>query len=273
MGSSNTAILRGAGIFESIDSGVTWTRITSTSTPDWYFVNRLVFQPGSPLVMLAATATGIWRSTDGGQNWSQRTTNAHARPRLPSVPIRCAPSPDATTAERSGRSTAASRGTPCRSRPLRRRVELAYARSSPTTVFATVSDTSQFIHVWRSLDGGQTWAQRSTTSIGTYSLYNNALWVDPTNANNLVYGGVQLYRSTDAGGTRTQFTNGSHPDYHVIVEHPGYNGNDQQAHLHGQRRRPAHDRRLAGRQLDGAEQRPRRDAVLRRRDEPGLRRD
>jgi hypothetical protein len=73
-GSSNTAILRGAGLFESTDAGVTWTRILATSTPDWYFIGRLALAPGNPLVMLAATGSGIWRSTDGGQTWSQRTT-------------------------------------------------------------------------------------------------------------------------------------------------------------------------------------------------------
>jgi len=223
MGSSNTAILRGAGIFESIDAGVTWTRILSTSTPDWYFVNRLAFQPGNALVMLAATASGIWRSTDGGQTWSQRTTTRTLDLDFhPTDPLR------AVAGREDGRAQWTVDGgltwSTVQISAIATRVELAYARSNPLTVFATVSDTSWFVHVWRSLDGGQTWAQRSTQSIGTYSLYNNALWVDPTNANNLVYGGVQLYRSTDAGATRSQFTTGSHPDYHVIVEHPGYNG-------------------------------------------------
>ncbi|MFY9342918.1 MAG: hypothetical protein WAT39_10540 [Planctomycetota bacterium] len=225
-GSSNTAILRGAGIFESFDAGVSWTRIPSTATPDWYFVNRLSFQPGSPQVMLAATASGIWRSTDGGVTWSQRTTVRALDVRFhPTDPLQALAGRADGFAQRSldggltWTNVAIGTGTT--------RVELAYARSSPATVFATVSSpsgTSWIIHVWRSLDGGATWTQRSTTSIGTYSLYNNCLWVDPTNANNLVYGGVQLYRSTDAGATRTQFTTGSHPDYHVIVEHPGYNG-------------------------------------------------
>src|SRR5690606_26557100 len=75
-----------------------------------------------------------------------------------------------------------------------------------------------------SLDGGQSWVQRSSQGIATYSLYNNCLWVDPTNANNLVYGGVQIYRSTDAGTSRTQISTGAHPDYQVIVADPGYNG-------------------------------------------------
>lgn len=222
-GTSNTAILRGAGIFESFDAGLTWTRIASTSTPDWYFVNRLAFQPGNALVMLAATGTGIWRSQDGGQTWNQRTTTRALDVDFhPTDSLRAVAGRADGFAQRSidGGLTWTSTviGT------ISTRVELAYARSNPTTVFATVSDTSWFIHVWRSQDGGATWTQRSTSTIGTYSLYNNTLWVDPTNANNVVYGGVQLYRSTDAGATRTQFTSGSHPDYHVIVEHPGYNG-------------------------------------------------
>lgn len=222
-GTSNTAILRGAGVFESFDAGVSWTRLASTATPDWYFVNRIAFAPGNPQVMLAATGSGIWRSTNGGQSWSQRTTTR-------TLDIDFHPT-DATQAL-AGRADGFAMRTldggvtwaPVQIGAISTRIELAYARSSPSTVFATVSDTSWFIHVWRSLDGGATWTQRSTASIGTYSLYNNALWVDPTNANNVVYGGVQLYRSTDAGATRVQFTTGSHPDYHVIVEQPGYNG-------------------------------------------------
>lgn len=222
-GSSNTAILRGAGIFESFDAGVTWARIQSTSTPDWYFVNRLSFQPGNPLVMLAATGSGIWRSADGGQTWSQRTTT-----RTLDIDFHPTDSTRAVAGRADGFASRSLDGgltwVNTQIGTISTRVELAYARSSPTTVFAAVSDTGWFINIWRSLDGGATWVLRSTQTIGTYSLYNNALWVDPTNANNLVYGGVQLYRSTDAGATRVQFTTGSHPDYHVIVEQPGYNG-------------------------------------------------
>ena len=68
------------------------------------------------------------------------------------------------------------------------RIELAYARSDPQIVYATVSDTGWRIHVWRSTDGGQNYVQRSNSSIATYSLYNNCLWVDPTDSNNLVAG-------------------------------------------------------------------------------------
>jgi len=172
-GSGNTAILRGAGLFESFDAGVTWNRIASTATPDWYFVNRLAFEPGNPLVMLAATGSGIWRSTDAGQTWSRRTTTRtldlewHPTDVLRAVAGRAdgfaSRTLDGGLTWSSVQISAAAT-----------RVEIGYARSNPTTVFATVSDTAWVVHVWRSLDGGQTWAQRSSSSIGTYSLYNTA---------------------------------------------------------------------------------------------------
>lgn len=222
-GSSNTAILQGAGIFESLDAGVTWARISSTATPDWYFVNRLAFRAGNPLVMLAATGSGIWRSVDGGQTWSQRTTE-----RALDVDFHPTDPNRAVAGRADGRALWSTDGgltwTATQLSGASTRVEIAYARSNPGTVFAAVANASGQIDIWRSLDGGQTWALRSTQPIATYSLYNVCLWVDPTNANNLVHGGVQIYRSTDAGATSTQMSTGAHPDYHVVVEHPGFDG-------------------------------------------------
>lgn len=222
-GSNNTAILRGAGLFESFDAGATWTRVPATATPDWYFVNRLAVSPQDANVLLAATGSGIWRSTDRGQTWNRRTTA-----RALDVDFHPADGSRAVAGQADGRALRSTDGglswSGVQVAASATRVELAYARSSPQTIYATVSDTAWNIHVWRSTDGGQSFTQRSSSAVGTYSLYNNVLWVDPTNANNLVYGGVQLYVSTDGGQTRTQSTTGAHPDYHVVVEHPGFNG-------------------------------------------------
>jgi photosystem II stability/assembly factor-like uncharacterized protein len=222
-GSSNTAILRGAGLFESFDAGATWSRVASTANPDWHFVNRLAVLPQNPQVLLAATGSGIWRSTDGGQTWSRRTTE-----RAFDVDFHPTDATRAVAGRTDGRALWSIDGGVTWSAvtisAASTRIELAYARSNPSVVYCTASDVAEAIHVFRSLDGGQSWAQRSTSSIATYSLYNNCLWVDPTNANNLLYGGVQLYRSTDGGASRTQSTTGAHPDYHVVVEHPGFDG-------------------------------------------------
>src|SRR5205085_10024144 len=71
--------VRGAGIFKSTDGGVTWNQLVSTdptnavnsvvcgagATCPWFNVNRLAVAPDGSAI-LAATANGIWRSTDAG---------------------------------------------------------------------------------------------------------------------------------------------------------------------------------------------------------------
>jgi photosystem II stability/assembly factor-like uncharacterized protein len=63
--------LRGAGIFVSRDAGETWTRLESTITPDFHWVNDLVISAHDSQRIYAATRTGVWRSTDAGQTWSR----------------------------------------------------------------------------------------------------------------------------------------------------------------------------------------------------------
>ena len=99
-GFRNVDALQGAGIFQSLDSGLTWNRLPNTSptTPApagcgvnaapcpafWTFVTRLAISPNGG-TLLAATSQavnaaniiidngGIARSTDGGANWIQET--------------------------------------------------------------------------------------------------------------------------------------------------------------------------------------------------------
>ncbi len=64
--------LRGAGIFATRDGGTTWSRLASTDTPDFQWVNDLVVSRNDPHRLYAATRTGVWRSLDEGATW-QRT--------------------------------------------------------------------------------------------------------------------------------------------------------------------------------------------------------
>jgi photosystem II stability/assembly factor-like uncharacterized protein len=63
--------LRGAGIFVSTDAGATWSRLPSTESEDFYWVNDLVISRLDPRRLYAATRTGVWRSSDEGLTWTQ----------------------------------------------------------------------------------------------------------------------------------------------------------------------------------------------------------
>src|SRR5262249_6453429 len=108
------------------------------------------------------------------------------------------------------------------------RLELAYAPGSPDTVYANVALDGGTI--WRSTDGGASYTLRTQTGVSGADWYHDCLWVDPTDAQVLVAGGQQVYRSQDGGATLERIgagyllTQQPHPDVHAIVADPAYDG-------------------------------------------------
>ena len=220
----NADSIRGAGIFTSTDLGETWTQLSSTAGPDFDFVNRLAFSAdGSTL--LAATRTGLFRSTDLGASWSSvlsvidmfdvkflagSNTNAVASGRRR----------NAYRTSNGGQTWLPSTGLVQSTSAIR--VELAVSRSSPSIVYASVDENSG--QIWKSFDSGASFAQVSTPAhLSSQGWYDNAIWVDPTNPDHVIAGGVSLFRSTNAGANFNTISN-CHVDQHGIVEDPDYNG-------------------------------------------------
>jgi len=226
-GTSNTAAVRGAGIFVSNDGGVTWNQMPSTATSDFHFVNRLVIHPTDPQIILAATGTGIWRTTDGGEAWSQRSNfdalDIKMNPDDPTKLVAGGHHADngpfySTDGGVTWQQAAGAGG---------HRQELAYAPSDPSIVYASVSLDDNRLKIWRSTDGGQTYAERTSGGgIQTWASYNNTIWVDPTNPDFLIVGGVWLFRSVDGGVSLQQRFGAVHADMHRIVQHPAFDGAD-----------------------------------------------
>ncbi len=68
-GTPNVDAVRGAGIFKTTDAGQTWTRLASTTTSDFFYVNDIIVSPNDSQRIYAATRTGLLRSVDGGATW------------------------------------------------------------------------------------------------------------------------------------------------------------------------------------------------------------
>ncbi len=61
--------LRGAGVFVTSNGGMSWERLESTESEDFYWVNDLVISNKDPNRIYAATRTGVHISSDAGATW------------------------------------------------------------------------------------------------------------------------------------------------------------------------------------------------------------
>jgi photosystem II stability/assembly factor-like uncharacterized protein len=238
-GTSNADAIRGVGLFKSIDGGTTWTHLASTGTSDFDFTMRLAVS-STGTTILAATGAGIMRSTDSGATWARAYTST-SRP-MCHVQFDPMNNARAIASGFNGQLLYSTNGglnwqTPAGSLPgggISARVESAYAPSDPSIVYA-LAEGQGFppTRFFKSTDHGQTFAQVAISGSpdisGGQGSYDLLVWVDPTNPNLVVAGGVDLFRSTNGGlnftNITTVYSGGAvHPDQHLVVHDPRYNG-------------------------------------------------
>jgi hypothetical protein len=72
--------------------------------------------------------------------------------------------------------------------------------------------------IYKSTDDGNTWTQTNSSAPNTYSRYNHALTIHPSDPATIFYGGVGLWKSSDSGQTFSPVAEDSlHPDHHAVV--------------------------------------------------------
>ena len=242
---TNSDNLQGAGIFKSIDGGLTWNQLSSTSGVNFQYTNRLAHHPTAANTLLAATATNqIFRSVDGGNSWTfvlttrGIATDVKYHPVFPNNVLVGTLSDAYFSSDAGVTWTRLTTGAPGKLPASPGRCEVAFAPSTPSIMY--IADTANGGEVWRGTAGAASWTRVNAGTnymVGTFNqgAYDNAMWVDPTNPGTFVVGGIDLWRSTDGGATLTKISNWSnfhnggpansaHGDQHIIISHPAYNG-------------------------------------------------
>lgn len=202
---------KGTGIYKSTDGGSTWLQTGQHFSPDYKNFNKIIINPLNPNTILAASNVGVYRSKNGGNNWSlvyssSEVKNLKYKPNDTSV-IYGAGDYFIRSSNGGTSFTQITAGIPGDTV----RIEFDVTAANPDYVYALVSrPDNTFEGIYRSSDAGQNFTARcNAPNMLGYSddgsddkgqaWYDLALAVSPSNANEVFLGGVNVWKSTDGG--------------------------------------------------------------------------
>ncbi len=213
----------GAGVLRSHDGGVTWIssngwdaernkpQFTVGTTP------RILIHPNDPRTIYAARNSGLWRSSDGGDNWFRLVAGVASDVALdPRDPNRMFVGLGRNSGSvengvyRSldgGNNWGRAPGLPFGAEVGR--ISLAVAPNNGSVAYAVLvrASNEQLHGVYRTSNGGASWAPvpapASLFDSGGrgHGYFDNFVAVDPRDPNIVYLGGVELWKSGDGGAT------------------------------------------------------------------------
>jgi len=188
----------GGGLFQSTDGAASWNAVNS-GLPDSLFIDAVAVDPRNPNILYVAGNTGVFRSGDGAASWTRvgnlsNVWNLAIDP-LDSGSVYALNDSGILKSTDGGGSwsVVSPEGTASDPYPwLDGWLVVAPGEGGPSTVYAGGNARG----IFKSLDGGSTWALATS---GLFATWIDSLAIDPQNPH-MIYIGVDvagLYRSTD----------------------------------------------------------------------------
>ena len=196
------------GVYRTLDGGKSWKRVLflndSTGSTD------ISLDPTNPRVLFAAMyrfqrfpwgmdagggRSGLWKSTDGGDSWTDITRNEG----MPKTPIG--------------------------------KIGVAVSPANPRRIYATVEAKDTSGGIFRSDDGGDSWDRvNGDQKFQVRPFYYSKVTADPTNENTLYVMNLTVWKTIDGGKNFTRIRM-PHGDTHTMWVDPKdpnrlINGND-----------------------------------------------
>ena len=216
------------GVYKSTDGGATWSATGLNYTNNGVTLTSILIHPTSSQIILVSGTNGIWRSTNGGTTFTNVNGSSirelHFNPLKPETVY--AGSKTGAVLLRSYDAgatwTQLINGVPISASARRFSLDISPIDTMVVYLMATnISDALQGFY--KSSDAGNTFALMATTPNipSAQGWYDLAVVADPVTANTVYAAGLNVYRSTNGGGT---FTSLSIP--HVDVHDLQFSGTD-----------------------------------------------
>ncbi|MDP3567321.1 T9SS type A sorting domain-containing protein [Sediminibacterium sp.] len=232
------------GVLKSIDGGVSWNTTGLTAGVGGNFlIRRLIINPSNPLILIAATNGGVYRTINGGTNWTQVSTvnsyDCEFKPGDPNTVYSCGAYFYRSTNGGASFTQVTTGIATAGSNRMAIAVTTNVSGLNYVYVVASSSASSGLLGVYRSTDSGVSFSSMATTPDllanscagtggGGQGWYDLAIAASPLNANEVVVGGVNHWRSLNGGSTWTNIgcwnSTGANPPYvHADVHELEYN--------------------------------------------------
>ncbi|MEI6173035.1 MAG: T9SS type A sorting domain-containing protein [Bacteroidota bacterium] len=207
---------RSIGVLKSTDGGSTWNATgIAFDISDGKMVNRILLDPNNNQNLIAATTNGVYITTNGGTTWNTQLTATDF------IDMEFKPGDFNTLygSTKTGQIYLSANGggtwTQAFTNSSAYRIELAVTPIQPTWVYAiAVNSGSGLYGIYKSTNSGAAYTQVfSGTTLnllgwssnggdsGGQGWYDLSLAVSPSNANILLVGGVNTWRSLSGGAS------------------------------------------------------------------------
>lgn len=203
------------GVLKSLDGGQTWN-VTGLSfnTTQSARVTKMLIHPTNPQILYAGTNTGVFKTVDGGTNWFKLFTGGvkdlEFKPGDPNVIYMSTATSFYKSSNGGINFYLVSGGLPGSGSTSRLAIAVTPANPNYVYVLASRNSNNGFLGLYRSTNSGNSFGIESnspnllgwdpsggdTDGQGWYTLSIDA---SPTDAEEIIVGGVNIWRSTDGG--------------------------------------------------------------------------
>ncbi len=216
----NADAVRGAGIWQSTDHGVTWALMAGTA--NFWNVSKVTCDASGNLYVgcnSISNTSGIQRFTKATSTWTNITPSG-LDPRVPDLELSstgrlhiicgyyntAAASAGYRYTDNPATVTSSTWTSPATTFPTQYNVAI---ESNGNTLYALPSNSAWGVPtIYKSTNGGANWAATGATPAFTsgQAWYCMAVAIDPNNANNVIVGSLDCYKTTNGGTSWTKIS-------------------------------------------------------------------